>query len=143
MPGCVLRISGESFDVDRFLSTSGLQPYRIYHRGKPTGRRLGEHQDVSGFCVQVSDVDGDVRGEVSDAIAFLCRWEGELGRLAQESTVTDRRLDFGYHHRDVFVQSEYFPPELLRLSGAHGIGIELSLYPQPGDLPIRHDARRP
>lgn len=137
MPGCVLHVTGERFDVDQFLASSSLKPYRVHHRGEPTARRRsGELHDDSGFSVDVSEVDGDLSSEIQDAVAFLQRHEAELARVATIPEVTDRRLDFGYYRRDEFMQSEYLPPELLRLAGAHGIAIELSLYPQPDEIAV-------
>jgi hypothetical protein len=136
MPGCFLHVSGKRFEVDQFLASSTLKPYRVHHLGEPTiRRRSGELYDDAGFSVDVSEVDGDLSVEVQDAIAFLQRHDAELARLATIPEVSDRRLDFGYYRRDVFMQSEYLPPELLLLAGAHGIAIELSLYPQPDETP--------
>ncbi len=38
-------------------------------------------------------------------------------------------LDFGIERRDVAVQCDRLPPELVRLAGSLGLGIELSQYP--------------
>jgi hypothetical protein len=130
MPGCVLHVSGERFEVDCFLASSTWKPYRVHHRGEATGRAGVDYED-SGFSIDVSEVDGDLSAEIQDAIRFLQQHQAELARLATISEVTDRRFDFGYYYRDVFMQSEYLPPELVRLAGTHGIAIELSLYPQP------------
>jgi hypothetical protein len=137
MPGCVLHVSGERFDVDQFVASSSLKPYRVHHLGEPTvRRRSGELHDDSGFSVDVSEAEGDLSAEIPDAIAFLQRHEAELARLATIPEITDCRLDFGYYRRDVFMQSEYLPAELLRLAGAHGIAIELSLYPEPDETSV-------
>ncbi len=126
MPGCVLHISGEHFDVDAFLSQSSLQPYRVHHRGEPSRRR--EVFSDSGLSLDISEADGQLSEEVSDAVRFLAEHESELRRLQSFPGVTDLRLDFGYYARDVAAQFDYLPPELLARAGSLGIGIELSLY---------------
>jgi hypothetical protein len=78
--------------------------------------------------MDVSNIDGDLSAQADDAIAFLRRHQTELARLARLPGATDRRLDFGYDRRNVAVQCDYLPPELLASAGALGIGIELSLY---------------
>ena len=83
----------------------------------------------SGFCVDVRSVDGNLQEQIPDAIEFLRRNQTELVRLSAFSGISDKRLDFGYVRRDVAVQYDYLPPELLSEAGALGIGIELSLYP--------------
>ncbi|MBV9657320.1 MAG: hypothetical protein JO295_04335 [Verrucomicrobia bacterium] len=126
MPGCVLHVSGYDFDVDAFLASSNLRPYYIHHRGE-IGRRSQRFTD-SGFSLDVSAADGDFRAEATDAMAYLATHEAELQRLHDFPGVTDMRLDFGYYFRNVAVQVDYFPPDLLARAGRLGIGIELSLY---------------
>jgi hypothetical protein len=60
------------------------------------------------------------------AIAFLKANQVELEQLGIERI----DLDFGIQDRDVAVQGDYFPPELLRLAGNLNIGIEVTRYPQ-------------
>jgi hypothetical protein len=83
----------------------------------------------TGFSVIVSDIWGDLRAQVPDAIAFLREHELELARLASYPGVSDMRLDFPYARREgAAVQSDSLPPELLVLAGSLGITIELTLY---------------
>lgn len=126
MPGCVLHVTGEAFDVDAFLANSSLEPYRIHHRGE-TGLR-SRHLEHSGFCVDVSSVNGDLKAQVVEAISFLTTHEAELLRARRFPGVTDARLDFGYYFREVPAQYEFLPPDLLARAGNLGVGIELSLY---------------
>lgn len=132
MPGCVLHVSGEHFDVDAFLARSSLRPGRVHHRGEAR-RRAGVFAD-SGLSLDVSDADGQLAVEVGDAIRFLTEHEAELRRLQSFPGVADLRLDFGYYARESVAQFDYLPPELLVRAGSLGIGIELSLYhvsPEP------------
>ncbi len=129
MPGCVFHVSGVNFNADSFLAESDLRPYRVHRRGE-IGRRSKQHSD-SGFSLDVSDADGDLAAEIADAINFLSKHEAELTRLRSQAGVSDMRLDFGYYRRDVFLQCDYLPPELLARAGGLSIGIELSLYPIP------------
>ena len=127
MPGCIFHVSGENFDVDAFLSNSSFRPYRVYHRGE-TAHRSRIFED-NGFSLDVSSADGDFAVEITDALAFLSTHESELERLRDFPGVADMRLDFGYCRREVSVQCDYLPPNLLLCAGKLGIGIELSLYP--------------
>ena len=126
MPGCVLRVSGDDFQVDAFLAGSNLRPFRVHHRGD-TSRRSSLYTN-SGLSLHVSSADGDLDAEISDAVAFLTTHEAELQRLHDFPGVTDLRLDFGYYQRNVAAQFDYLPPDLLARAGKLGIGIELSLY---------------
>jgi hypothetical protein len=126
MPGCVLHVSSEDFQVDVFLADSNLRPYRVHHRGD-TGHRSRLFTD-SGLSLDVSSADGDLGAEITDAVCFLDAHEAELRHLRTFPGVTDMRLDFGYYRRNVTAQFDYLPPELLGRAGKLGIGIELSLY---------------
>lgn len=127
MPGCILHVSGEDFQVDAFLANSNLRPYRVHHRGE-IGHRSRPFID-SGLSLDVSSADGSsIKMQIVDAIAFLCTHEAELERLRSFPGVTSLLLDFGYYRRDVAAQIEYLPPQLLLRAGTLGIGIKLSLY---------------
>jgi len=75
--GCVLHVRGEEFDVDAFLAESTLRPYQVHRRGDPRRYHGGRHDD-SGFSLDVSDIDGDLHGQVADAMRLLAEWEPEL-----------------------------------------------------------------
>ncbi len=83
--------------------------------------------------VNVSDAAGNLTGQCRDAIAFLRSNKTELQRLKVYRGIDECWLDFGYDRRDVAVQCDYLPHELLLLAGSLGIGIELSLYPPAAD----------
>jgi hypothetical protein len=136
MPGCVFHIRG-SFDPEAFLRTSSLSPYSVFRRGEPIlpgGRLAGRIHDRSGFKCEVSPPGRELDAQVRDAVAFLRTHHGDLVRLASFPAVEDRRLNFGHRLRldgvSVTAQCDYLPPDLLRLAGELGIGIELSLYPE-------------
>ena len=118
MPGCVLRASGSSFSPDEFLS---LFP------GANISTRGGT------LIAPVSHCDGgDFGGQVHDAIAYLKIHEQAVQRLFKHPN-THANLDFGVWCKDVFSQSSLFPKELVRLAGALGLGLEVSMYAAPNN----------
>ncbi len=130
MPGCILRVQGVEFDVDAFLASSGFQPCVVYHRGEPMSRsRLYEN---NGFGVAVTE-HGKLKEDIPEATSFLSANEAELLRLRDFPGVQSLYLDFGHWRRDVAVQCDYLPSELLVLAGKLGLGIALSLYPASDD----------
>lgn len=137
MPGCVLRVGGKYFDPDDFLQLSTLQAYKVWHRGEamaevgPRAFRMWEH---SGFCCDVSEVDGDLRGQLKDAEALLMRFQNDLSRLTALPTVEVCQLDFGFDCRlgdDVAVQGEYLPVSFLQFAGRLKVAVALSIFPGP------------
>ena len=133
---CVLRVSGKHLDVDAQLAASGLTPDRVFRAGEPrrSSRHGGERNEESGFTVEVSRASwSGLEGQASDAIAFLKRHGDALSILRAAPGVEDIRLDFPIDLRidreTVMAQFDYFPPELVSLAGALGLGLELSIYP--------------
>lgn len=131
---CVLRASGDLFDVDLYLSSSTLTACAIFHKGEPKSslpRVKAKLNEKSGINVEVSNKDfADLDGQITDAMAFLRSNLAELQRLITFPGVEGVLIDFAVEARDTFTQSFSFPAELLRLAGDIGIGIMISLYPE-------------
>ena len=130
MPGCVLRVSGSSFDVDGFLRDTSFDVIAVYRKGDTKGRPKSRGPlTTSGFNVLVSDDDDDLERQSRDAIRFLRDHESEMRRARLYPGVEFTFLDFSTSFRDVAVQSERFSPDIVSAAGTLGLGIELSLYP--------------
>lgn len=123
---CIFRVVGSDFDVDAFLNDFALTPYRVFHKGERRGEKSIHEQ--CGFTMVASDAEmEEPPQQVRDAIEFLKANQVELEKLRHVPGVT-MCLDFGIADRDVVVQCDRFPPELLRLAGNLEIGIEISHY---------------
>ena len=129
--GCVLRAFGSTFDPDAFLKGSTLLPSKVWRKGEARGRSGGDVRRSSGVNVAVSDADmTDLRQQARDAISFLQSNKGDLARLVSFPGVEGVGLDFGIAWRqDVVTQTDSLPPELVRLAGELGLGVEISHYP--------------
>jgi hypothetical protein len=127
MPGCVLRVSGDVFQSDDFLAGSSLTPCNVFRKGEPKAKeRVWE---TSGITISVSDASGDDFVEqIKDAIRFLRVNENELARLRDHPGLEAMSLDFGVNRKGGFLQSSFFPPDLVSLAASLGVGIELSIY---------------
>jgi hypothetical protein len=130
---CVLRVRGADFAVDEFLAGSVLKPIAIFRRGEP---RLpgwqpgGPKLNASGFHVVASEAGFfNLQIQITDAVHFLELNQGELDRVVAFPGVEKVSLDFGIEERNVAVQSEHFPPNLLSILGSLGIWLEFTLYP--------------
>ncbi len=129
----VLRAYGADFDVDAFLTGCTLHVCAVKRRGEPvapTSRPDGRRHERSGVHVSASNADfEEFLRQVEEATAFLRAEFEQIRRLCQFPGVEDVTLDFGIVRRDVAVQCDYLPPELVRVAGALGLGIEMSQYP--------------
>jgi hypothetical protein len=136
---CVLRASGENFNPDEFLRTSGFVPLEVFHRGEPSRpRSKGEALRTSGFIISISDVSwSDLPGQVDEVLGFLRHHKPELARLATDATADDIRLRFPTSLRlkpgEIYAQFDYLPALLIAEAGALRMGIELALYPPTWD----------
>ena len=133
---CVLRVTGKNFDVDLHLAQSRLAAYKVFRAGEPrfASQPDGNRHELSGFTVDVSrHPPSDLPAQIRDAVAFLKDHEKGVARLRSAPGVDDMRLDFPVDLRidrsTVMAQFDYFPPELVSVAGALGLGLELSIYP--------------
>jgi hypothetical protein len=124
----MFRAAGFYFVVDDFLRQSSLVPYDVWRTGeRKSAKRLHE---LSGFSMDASEAEMDnPQQQIKDAIAFLKTNHDELIRLKDFPGVETVCLDFAIEDRDVAVQCDSFPSELLRLAGNLDISIEVSRYP--------------
>ena len=134
---CILRASGQFFASRSYARRTTLSVVSVYVRGElrlPRTKPSGKRHTTSGVNIEVSNADfTNLKRQIRDAVAFLTQHRLALRRLARIAGVETMTLDFGIADRDVAVQSDYFPPELITAAGALGIGIEISRYASNGD----------
>lgn len=148
---CVLRVTGRNFDPEGLHPPFGARVCNVFRKGEPrsASRPDGKRHQVSGFTVVVSSSSpSNLDEQVSEAIAFLKEYQAALARLRSTAGVEDMRLDFPVDLRidreTVMAQFDYFPPELVSLAGALGLGLEISIYPPDfGELARRRSTQRP
>lgn len=131
MAGCVLRVEGSSFDVDRFMAGSKLSPCKIWHVGEKAGKTRPASV-TAGIHVVTSNAD-DLPTQIEQTLEFLRRRRDELLRLRDEKGVDDLLLDFSVLDRDVAAQYDRFPAELVRVASDYGMAIEISRYRAGGE----------
>jgi hypothetical protein len=128
----VLRATGKEFDVDAFLVGSSLEPCAVYHRGEvrfPQPRPAVEPRERSGLHVVASVTEFvDFPQQVAEATSFLQAHAEEIRRLASFPGVEGVELDFGIERRNVAVQNDRLPADLIRVAGSLGLSINMSQY---------------
>lgn len=139
MPGCVLQVSGEDFDVDAFLAQSPLKPYSVTRKGERRKYLSGDGREVyedSYFCMLAGEGAKDCSLPPLDeeVYQFLIKNKSELAVLNATPGVTRILLDFGVSNMGTYTQSFVFSSKLLRLVGELHMEIMLSIYPIDDDL---------
>ncbi len=134
--GCYLRVYGKKFNVDSYLKKHSCKVSKIYRRGEPElkNKPKGPKNIYSGFniCVSPSKFE-NLKKQIKDAIEFLKDKDNskEIALLTKYQGVEGLDLDFGVSLKgqDKFpIKWYHFPPELLKLAGKLGVGLEITFY---------------
>jgi hypothetical protein len=126
---CVLRATGNDFQVESFLPSSSFFPCNVFLKGEL--RSKDSAWDSNGLTIEVSEAaSNNLVQQIQDALDFLQVNKSELIRLRNYSGLEMMSLDFRVDRRDVFIQSNFFPSNLITLAGELELCIELSIYGQ-------------
>jgi len=134
--GAILRISGKELDADSFDLGWEIKPNTIHRKGdpvrltKPEGKKI----DYSALIFTVSKAKhSDLKGQIKEATEFLERNKEYLDHLSDFSGIEDIVIDFSFNSRidrkNVEVQLDYFPAELIKLAGSFNIALWLTQWP--------------
>jgi hypothetical protein len=126
--GCVLRLSGESFDLDLFLKETGVMPTAMWHKGDKRSRSQPPAQQ-DGCTLSVSNAD-ELDSQCHDALRFLESNKKWLDTMRRNLNVVDPMLDFSASMPEDNIAARFyqFPIELIRSLAECGISISLSTY---------------
>lgn len=127
---CVLRVSGERFDVDAYLRSSRFEPVVVWRKGE---RSEGDDSIAvsSGFNVEVSSAGlRDLDTQMRDAVQFLRDYGQELAALARAPNVEHAGIDFAVAWRqECASHSDHVPAAVVTEAARFGLYIEVSHYP--------------
>jgi len=127
MPGCVLRASGASFDVDAFLEESPLKPEIVYRKGQRRRPASRGAQTASGFNLVITNSE-DPAEQVKRATKFLRGNQKELLRLMRVKGVESITVELSCPQKEFVARTAHLPSALLSSAGALGIDIDVSFY---------------
>ena len=127
---CVLRVVGEKLNVDELLKIDST-PDVSWKKGesrfktKPEGKK--HLRSGANYCISEAEFN-EFEKQKKDVIQYLHKNEEKVKAMQKLVGIESMVLDFAIEQRDVFVQNDFFPPELIQLAGNLGLGIELSQY---------------
>lgn len=130
---CVLSIYGRKLDIDALISNCKLEPYQKYYKGRSTSESEASRLPYSYFTLLVSKGGfNELDKQINDAILFLKKNKRKLLQISLTKEVDEAGLIFSIkstvYDNHNFVQSSYFPKDLLKIVSDLGIGIQLSVY---------------
>ena len=134
MPSCILRVSGSTAKVRRFLAASAIQPIHTFWRGDPGVPKSRGPVKTSGFNIELSAADG-LAAQVTQAAKFIRRHKENL-LLIQSIGFSSSTIDFGLY--EMATEDKPWPSYRLSASFVHlaseiGCAIDLSFYGAPPD----------
>lgn len=129
---CILRASGDSFDVDAFIAKAAIEVDSLWRKGE---RRFPNNENSklnlsSGVRLVASEADfSELTTQIEDAISFLRQNLAQIKLLTSFPGADGAVLDFGAEIYPPGWASFTFPPDLLALAGEAGLSVCLSVYP--------------
>jgi hypothetical protein len=135
MPSCMLRVSGSTAKVRKFLATAAVQPVRVFWKGAPGVPKSRGPIQTSGFNIELSAADG-LTSQAAQAVRFIRKYKDDL--LLINELGLSSVIDFGLYDQatDNHPWPSYrVPATLVQLSAELGTSIELSFYGQPSGAP--------
>jgi uncharacterized protein (DUF927 family) len=134
--GVILRISGKELDVDNFDLGWNITPSTVHRKGEPVriSKPDGKKKEFFELVFEVSNADySDLKSQIKETTEFLDQNKDYLNRLSAYSTIETIALDFSFNSRidrkNVEVQFDYFPAELIKLAGQFSMDIWLTQWP--------------
>ncbi len=126
---CILRISGETLDIDALLFRHKLSADRIWKKGEARTLKGKVHSDCgANFVASEADLDEFTR-QLDEATNFLETHQTTIAIMVATPGVEFAVLDFGVCLREGYVtQFCYFPPNFIQLAASAGVGVEVSQY---------------
>ncbi len=126
---CILRISGDSLNVESLLSKFPLDADRSWKKGEPRTLKGKLYIDSgANFLASEADLD-EFNRQVSEATEYLKLNALVISEMVKFPGVQDAVLDFGVAFKEEYVtQFSYLPPKLIQLAASAGVGIEISHY---------------
>lgn len=132
MPSCMLRVSGSTAKVRKFLATSSIQPARFFWKGDPSAMKSRGPIKISGFNIELSCAEG-LAAQTAQTAKFIRKHKQDL-LLIRDLGFSAVTIDFGLYDlatEDHPWPTYQIPSSLILLAGELGCSIELSFYGAP------------
>jgi hypothetical protein len=137
---CVLRVSGESFDVDAFFTSCSIEPIKVWRKGEfkfTTHNSGSQKHTASDVNFEVSGAEfSDMKAQLMDSIKWFSENQSLVKRLVSFPGVDGVTADFGAEICPPGWCTFSVPPELQTLIGGLGAHLMLSVYPTSDETPI-------
>lgn len=118
-------------DCDEVIRRCPVEPCSVGRRGEPS--RPWSDSPVREFGnvnLRISEAGfDDFEGQIRDTIEFLAEYDTQLRVMLSVLGIEGATIDFGLKWKDTYTHTDHLPAELIRLTGALNLAIDLSHYP--------------
>lgn len=121
---CYLIFAGKKLDPERLARRLNLKISSNWRKGEPRfkSKPKGKKNPTSGLSILTSNADFDnLPGQFRGTLRFLKRHRRLLKGLKRLRSIDSMRLDFGFEWREVPVQKDTIPADLVAAAGELGI----------------------
>ena len=128
---CILRVSGESLDVTKFLEAVRVTPDRVWHKGElrfPYKADSKRYLNSGASFVASSAGLRDFDDQISEATGFLQQNQRAIKSIQLFNSVDELELDFGIALREAACHSDFLPASFLQAAAMAGVAVRLSHY---------------
>ncbi len=136
-------------DIDAFVAKTRLRPYKKTYKGQPRFKTKPEGEKIrySLLSIETSKANfSDLNKQIKDTIQYIKKNKKKLAHISLTKEIEHATLDFGIDLRidkkNVLIQSDKFPSDLLKLAGDLGLDIELSIYPRDLEKILENKKKR-
>jgi hypothetical protein len=136
MPSCILRVSGSTAKVRKFLAASSIQPVRVFWKGEPSILKSRGPIKTSGFNIELSGAEG-LPAQATQSAKFIRKHKDDI-LLIKSLGFSSATIDFGLY--DIATEDRPWPSyrlpiAIIQLAGELGCNIEFSFYGVQSDAP--------
>lgn len=130
MSGCDFVVSGEHFDVDRYLKSSPIAAgAEIFRRGDSTGLRSHPTNRISGFRTEIFEFKGlGIEKVISQTTAFLNQYRDAIEQMKNWHGVERCEITILMAwYEDTAALPLQLPATFLHLLGSAGVSLSIDI----------------
>jgi hypothetical protein len=130
MSGCDFVVSGEHFDVDRYLESSPIAAgAEVFRRGDSTGLRSHPKNRISGFRTEIFEFKGlGIEKAISRITAFLHQHRDSIAQVKNWHGVEQCEISILMAwYEDTAALPLQLPAPFLQLLGSTGVSLSIDI----------------
>ncbi|WP_027360814.1 hypothetical protein [Desulforegula conservatrix] len=129
---CILRVYGNSLDIEMLLDQLELEPYQWWEKDElrvPNNPSFGVRNYSGANFIASKAKMHSFDTQVEETLVFLERNKVDILKITSFLGVEGADLDFSIALGDTYTHTDYLSPKFLCAVAKFGLGVSLSHYP--------------